>query len=133
MRTRGLLAAAFAALALAAVAGCGGEKESEEAAPAPPPPAAPQPAATTEAPAGTTAAEEEPEIVTGGILRIGSTDHIDSLNPFVAFNAQAYVAFVMAYPVLVQYGPGYEFEGDWAESWEVSPDGLVWTFTLKPG
>jgi len=133
MRTRGLLAAALTALALAAVAGCGGKQESEGAAPAPPPPAATEPAATTEAPAGTTAAEEEPEIVTGGILRIGSTDHIDSLNPFVAFNAQAYVAFVMAYPVLVQYGPGYEFEGDWAESWEVSPDGLVWTFKLKPG
>ena len=68
-----------------------------------------------------------------GSSRIGSTDHIDSLNPFVAFNAQSYVAFVMIYPVLVQYAPGFEFEGDWAESWETSPDGTVWTFKVKPG
>ncbi len=131
MRTRGLLAAALAAATLAVAAGCGGGNAGQEAtpAPAPPPPAATGGGATTQA----TTTAGQPQIVKGGILRIGSTEHIDSLNPFVAFNAQAYVAFVMVYPVLVQYGPGYKFEGDWAESWETSPDGLVWTFHVKPG
>jgi peptide/nickel transport system substrate-binding protein len=135
-----LLVAAAATLAVVLAAGCGGGDGGEEAAPPPPPSATgaeTEPAATTggeetPAPPATTEAEGG-EIVPGGILRIGSTDHIDSLNPFVAFNAQAYVAFVMIYPVLVQYAPGYEFEGDWAESWETSSDGKVWTFTVKPG
>jgi peptide/nickel transport system substrate-binding protein len=136
MRIRVLLLAALAVVAAVLAAGCGGGAE-EQAAPAPPP--ATGEATTGETPLppeGTTEApttEEGGEIVEGGILRLGSTDHIDSLNPFVAFNAQAYVAFVMIYPVLVQYGPGYEFEGDWAESWETSDDGLVWTFKVKPG
>jgi peptide/nickel transport system substrate-binding protein len=75
----------------------------------------------------------EGNVVEGGVLRIASTNQIDSLNPFVAFNANAYIAFIMTYPLLVQYGPGFEFEGDWAESWETSPDGKTWTFKLKPG
>lgn len=82
---------------------------------------------------GTGTGTQEENIVEGGILRIGTTNQIDSLNPFVAFNANAYIAFVMTLPLLVQYGPGFEFEGDWAESWETSPDGKTWTFKLKPG
>jgi len=69
----------------------------------------------------------------GGILDIGTTDYIDSLNPFVAINSQAYNSFVMTYPQLVQYGPGIKLEGDWATSWDTSKDGLTWTFHLKPG
>ena len=137
MRPRMLLVAAIATLAAVLAAGCGGGGgDGEEAAPAPPS------ATDGSTEPATTGGEEAPppattdtggEIQPGGILRIGSTDHIDSLNPFVAFNAQAYVAFVMIYPVLVQYAPGFEFEGDWAESWETSPDGTVWTFKVKPG
>ena len=73
------------------------------------------------------------DVVEGGILRIATTNQIDSLNPFVAFNANAYVAFIMNYPLLVQYNADFEFEGDWAESWETSEDGRTWTFKLKPG
>jgi peptide/nickel transport system substrate-binding protein len=68
-----------------------------------------------------------------GILKVGSTYNIDSLNPFVAFDAQAYNAFTMEYPQLVQYGPGLKLEGDWAKSWTTSSNGLVWTFHLIPG
>jgi peptide/nickel transport system substrate-binding protein len=80
-----------------------------------------------------TGAEEEGEVVKGGILRIGTTDPYDSINPFVAFSAQSYSTFVDIYPELVQYNADFEWEGDWAESWETSPDGLTWTFHLKPG
>ena len=54
---------------------------------------------------------------TGGILRVGTANTIDSLNPFIAIESQSYNAFVMEYPQLVQYGPGPKLEGDWATSW----------------
>ena len=69
----------------------------------------------------------------GGILQVGSTYNIDSLSIFTAIDAQAYNAFTMVYPQLVQYGPGLKLEGDWAKSWTTSPDGLTWTFHLIPG
>jgi len=68
----------------------------------------------------------------GGVLRVGTTQYIDSLNLFVAINSQSYNAFNMIYPQLVQYGPGTKIEGDWATSWSHSADGLTWTFHLKP-
>jgi peptide/nickel transport system substrate-binding protein len=69
----------------------------------------------------------------GGILNIGTTSAIDSLNPFIAIESQAYNAFVMEYPQLVQYGPGIKLEGDWATSWKISNGGKTYTFHLKPG
>src|SRR5579871_3618242 len=71
--------------------------------------------------------------VKGGILRVGTINYIDSLNPFVAIESQSYNAFVMEYPQLVQYGPGEKLEGDWATSWSHTADGRTWTFHLKPG
>ncbi|HSK17128.1 MAG TPA: ABC transporter substrate-binding protein [Gaiellaceae bacterium] len=109
----------LAALALVAtLAACGGDDDE-----------------AVETPTGTTDQSEEDggEIVKGGLLRIGTTGEIDSINPFVAFNSESYQAFVIEYPLLVQYSPEFEWEGDWAESWETSEDGLTWTFTLKPG
>jgi peptide/nickel transport system substrate-binding protein len=74
------------------------------------------------------------KVVKGGIFRIGSLNTIDSLNPFVAFNENAYVAFVETMPVLVEYDSKLsKIVGDWASSWETSPDGKIWTFHLKPG
>jgi len=67
------------------------------------------------------------QIKQGGILRVGTTSYIDSLNPFVAINSQSYNAFNMIYPQLVQYGPGTKIEGDWATSWSHTPDGKTWT------
>jgi peptide/nickel transport system substrate-binding protein len=71
-----------------------------------------------------------------GILRIGTINYIDSFNPLKYIEAQANVAFIAIYPQLVQYRydqqDGYQIEGDWAESWETSPDGKTWTFKLRP-
>ncbi len=69
----------------------------------------------------------------GGILNVGTISSIDSLNPFIAISSQAYNAFVMEYPQLVQYGPGIKLEGDWATSWKISNGGKTYTFHLKPG
>lgn len=71
-----------------------------------------------------------------GILRIGTTTYIDSLNPFKFIEAQAYDAMIMLYPQLVQYGygkEGYFVTGDWAKSWKTSKDGKDWTFALRAG
>ncbi|MGH3059651.1 MAG: ABC transporter substrate-binding protein [Gaiellaceae bacterium] len=116
MTKRVLWMLALLALVLAA-AGCGGSDDEGEG---------------TRTGTGTTE-EGEGEVVKGGILRIGTTGEIDSINPFVAFNSESYQAFVIEYPLLVQYSPEFEWEGDWAESWETSEDGLTWTFTLRPG
>src|SRR6185437_7831065 len=67
------------------------------------------------------------------ILTIGTINYIDSLNPFVAYDAQAYNVFAMEYPQLVQYGPGLKLDGDWANSWTNSANVLVWTFHLIGG
>ncbi|HEY1366441.1 MAG TPA: ABC transporter substrate-binding protein [Gaiellaceae bacterium] len=71
-----------------------------------------------------------------GILRVGTTNYIDSLNPFNYIESQSTNAFIMIYPQLVQYAhgkDGYTFEGDWAKSWSKSKDGKDWTFVLHPG
>lgn len=112
MRARVTIAAVLALLLVSIAAGCGG-------------------GGGTSSDGDTSGGQGE--VQRGGIVRIGTTDQIDSLNPFVAFNAQSYIAFVMTYPILVQYDENLEFEGDYAESWETSDDGLVWTFKLKPG
>jgi peptide/nickel transport system substrate-binding protein len=71
-----------------------------------------------------------------GILRVGTLNYIDSFNPINFIEAQAYNAFIMIYPQLVQYSytkKGYQFQGDWAKSWKVSKDGKTWTFTVRSG
>jgi peptide/nickel transport system substrate-binding protein len=69
----------------------------------------------------------------GGLVRAGTTGQFDSISPFVAFNALPYIVFTNIYPTLVQYDTHFKITGDWAKSWKTSPDGLTWTFTVKPG
>ena len=114
MRKRALLVIAVMALVIA-VPACGGDGDSAED-------------------TGTGKTDGTP--VKGGILRVGSINYIDSLNPFNYIESQAYQAMLMIYPQLVQYAQGDDglvIEGDWAESWETSPDGKDWAFKLKPG
>jgi peptide/nickel transport system substrate-binding protein len=72
------------------------------------------------------------EVKEGGVFRLGSNSSIDSLNPFVAFQADAYSTFEYIYPELVQYNPKLQFVPDFARSWQHSPDGKVWTFHTQP-
>jgi peptide/nickel transport system substrate-binding protein len=69
----------------------------------------------------------------GGILRIGTLEGIDSINPFVGFNQDSYSTWFYIYPSLVQYDlHTYKFIPNFARSWQTSPDGLTWTFHLAP-
>jgi peptide/nickel transport system substrate-binding protein len=70
----------------------------------------------------------------GGTLRIGSNSRIDSLNPFVAFNQDAYTMFTYIYPLLVQYDTRtLQFAPYFSTSWETAPDGKDWTFHTVAG
>src|SRR5262249_28128348 len=110
-------AAAFLALTAATVAALGG-------------------ASRTSATPTSSAAPATP-VKKGGILRIGTINGYDSMNPFVAYAAQSSDAFIMQCPTLVQSRQtGLEqlaIEGDWAKSWTTSKDGKTWTFKVKPG
>jgi peptide/nickel transport system substrate-binding protein len=68
----------------------------------------------------------------GGIFQLGSDSSIDSLNPFVAFQADAYTTFEYIYPSLVQYNPQLQVVPDFATSWQVTDGGRVWTFHTEP-
>jgi peptide/nickel transport system substrate-binding protein len=68
----------------------------------------------------------------GGILRIGTIDTVDSLNPFVAFTVIPQVAFRQIYPTLVQFDQAtLKPEPDFATSWTASGDGKTVTFTTR--
>ncbi len=75
----------------------------------------------------------ERHAVAGDLVRAGTTDVFDSINPFVAFNALPYMVFTNTYPTLVGYNTNFKLVGDWAQSWKVSKNGLIWTFKVKPG
>ena len=58
----------------------------------------------------------------GGILRIGTLEGIDSLNPFVGFNQDSYSTWFYVYPSLVQYDlHTYKFIPNFATSWRPLP------------
>ncbi len=73
------------------------------------------------------------QVKQGGVFRLGTSSGIDSLNPFVALQSDAYTTFEYIYPELVQYNPGLQFVPDFARSWQQSADGLTWTFHTQPG
>ena len=70
----------------------------------------------------------------GGTLRIGTIEGIDSLNPFVGFNQDAYSTWFFIYPSLAQYDLStYKFIPNFATSWDTSADERTWTFHLARG
>jgi peptide/nickel transport system substrate-binding protein len=128
-----LLLTAVAVLAGAA-AGCGGGGNNTSSPPATT--GSGGQTQSTETTATTSGGETTGQPKQGGILRIGTTEYIDSFNPYNYIQAQATNAMNMVYPQLVQYDhdqSGYKIVGDWADSWTTSPDGKDWTFKLKPG
>ena len=70
----------------------------------------------------------------GGIFTEGTTNYIDTLNPFNYIEAQSVTAYEEVYPELVQYGPGVkDIVPSYAKSWDVSSDGGRYTFHLRHG
>src|SRR5919197_676907 len=70
----------------------------------------------------------------GGTFRLGTSSRIDSLNPYVAFNQDAYSTFEYIYPFLVQYDrKSRKFVPDFATSWRSTNRGKTWTFKTRSG
>ncbi len=67
------------------------------------------------------------------ILRIGTLQDIDSLNPFAGVTVAAYEMFHLNYDMLTGYAPNGDVRPEIADSWETSADGLTWTFKIHPG
>jgi peptide/nickel transport system substrate-binding protein len=72
---------------------------------------------------------------TPAVFSLGTVNRIDSLNPFVLTEPQAFTVADLAYPELVSYAgaDGNRIVGDWASSWRSSDGGRVWRFVLRPG
>jgi peptide/nickel transport system substrate-binding protein len=78
--------------------------------------------------------------VPGGIFRIASRADAPSLDPLKESSTTTHTAVGYVYSKLVDYKVGADtpfgtdkLEGDLAETWETSPDGLRWTFRLRHG
>lgn len=69
----------------------------------------------------------------GDVLRIGATQPIDSLNPFVSDSDYSSVFYQYVYPHLTEYNGKLEIVPSFATKWETSADGKVWTFHTVPG
>ncbi|HET8784690.1 MAG TPA: ABC transporter substrate-binding protein [Candidatus Limnocylindrales bacterium] len=66
------------------------------------------------------------------ILRIGTTQEFDSINPNLAFVASSGEASTLQYAPLVGLGPDMTYQPTgFAESW--TNDGSTWTFTIRDG
>jgi len=65
--------------------------------------------------------------------RIGiAQDVVDGVNPFSSQSGIAWESFRLGYNFLTWYDADYKPVPDAAESWEVTPDGLTWTFHIRP-
>ena len=74
-------------------------------------------------------------VKSGGVFRIGTHYIPNSINPFTAYAATAYSTFQYVYPQLVVYNTSDKslpIEGSFAQTWEMAPDGLTWTFNVVP-
>ncbi|MGD9676564.1 MAG: ABC transporter substrate-binding protein, partial [Candidatus Bipolaricaulia bacterium] len=67
------------------------------------------------------------------VLRIGMTQDVDNLNPFVGYSVPAYEVYHLNYDMLVGYAANGDARPEIADSWTTSDDGLVWTFKIHPG
>jgi len=68
------------------------------------------------------------------VLRIGTTQDVDNLNPFTGYSTSAYEVFHLNYDLLVGYRASDGApQAELADSWTSTPDGLEWTFKIHPG
>lgn len=71
--------------------------------------------------------------VRGGRLTVGVQADIPHLDPQRSGLTISYVCLSPMYQALTELGPNLELRPQLATSWNVSPDGLTWTFALRRG
>ena len=67
------------------------------------------------------------------VLRVGTTQDLDSLNPYATVLVVGYEAFGLTYNYLVDSGPNLEAVAGYADKWERAADGHSWTFHIRDG
>jgi peptide/nickel transport system substrate-binding protein len=67
------------------------------------------------------------------ILRAGTDQDLQVLNPFNSILVVDFEVFTLNYDLLVNFGPNLEPVDGFADDWEVSDDGLTWTFHIREG
>jgi peptide/nickel transport system substrate-binding protein len=80
---------------------------------------------------GAVHSQEQPDY--GDSIVVGSIGDASTLVPLLASDATSHEISGLIYNGLVKYDKDLNLVGDLAESWDVSPDGLVITFHLKKG
>ena len=81
--------------------------------------------------AGPVAAAEESRI-----LRVGTIQDLDSMNPWMTAYTTGFEVFILNYDLLVGFGKDLEPVPGYAESWERTDNGdgtFTWTFKLRDG
>ena len=124
------IGALLALAGLLLIAACGGEAAAPTATPAPPTAAAP-----TAAPAATAApAQSESDGNGNGATRLVQL-FVDppTFDPHLTTDATSARIIVEVFGGLVTIDPELQIAPDLAESWDVSADGRVYTFHLRPG
>ena len=79
------------------------------------------------------AGEEVGPPVPGDAIVVASIGDASRLNPVLANDSASGEIVGRVFNGLLRYDKDLHFEGDLAESWEISKDGLVFTFHLRPG
>jgi peptide/nickel transport system substrate-binding protein len=65
-------------------------------------------------------------------LKAGTDQDLQVLNPWQSVVVADFEVFTLNYDTLVGFGQNIEPVPGFAESWEVSEDGLTWTFHIRP-
>jgi peptide/nickel transport system substrate-binding protein len=67
------------------------------------------------------------------VLRVGTVENLDSLNPFNTALNVGYEVFTLNYDLLVNFGANNEPVPGFADTWTPSADQLSWTFHIRDG
>ncbi len=131
-----ILALAALITVTAALAACGGGPSVAVPDPTPPPAQTPEVEAETQAQAAEVRPEPEPddaitEAPSGGVFRRVWSDP-PTLDPALVTDTTSSGVVVEVFSGLVALDSDLRLVPDLAESWEISPDGTVYTFTIRP-
>ena len=131
-----ILALAALITVTAALAACGGGPSVAVPDPTPPPAQTPEVEAEAQAQAAEVRPEPEPddaitEAPSGGVFRRVWSDP-PTLDPALVTDTTSSGVVVEVFSGLVALDSDLRLVPDLAESWEISPDGTVYTFTIRP-
>lgn len=67
------------------------------------------------------------------VLKAGTDQDLQVLNPFNSILVVDFEVYTLNYDLLVNFGPDLEPSPGFADDWDVSADGLTWTFHIREG